>query len=107
MLQFAATARSPEVLEFLIKKFREKRLDLGSSDFKGNTALHYLAKTSRKECNRMKDVASWLATVEIQKKMLKLLLDCSEINPSQKDHKGKGAFSRAPWSLQEYWESLI
>ena len=106
LVQFAATARSPEVLEFLIKKFREKRLDVGSSDLEGNTALHYLAKTCRKECSRMQDVQSWLATVEIQKKMLKLLLDCNEINPSQKDHRGRVAFRYAPGSLQEYWQSL-
>jgi len=68
LLQFAATGRSPEVLAFLIEKFREKRLDLGSSDLKGNTALHYLAKNTRKECSRMKDGPSWLKTLEIQKK---------------------------------------
>ena len=106
LVQFAAKARSPEVLEFLIKKFREKRLDVGSSDLEGNTALHYLAKTCRKECSRMQDVQSWLATVEIRKKMLKLLLDCNEINPSQEDHRGQVAFRYAPGSLQEYWQSL-
>ena len=107
LVQFAAKGRSPEVLEFLIEKFREKRLDLGGSDSKGNTALHYLAKVSKKEYKQEKDWKSWLATVEIRKKMLKLLLDCNEINPSQKDHKERGAFSYATGSLQEYWESLI
>ena len=106
LLQLAAKGRSPEVLEFLIKEFRKKRLDLGSSDFKGNTALHYLAKTSKKECTRTKDWASWLATEEIRKKMLKLLLDCNEINPCQEDHKGNRAFRYANGSLQAYWRSL-
>ena len=106
LVQFAAKARSPEVLAFLIKKFREKRLDVGSSDFKGNTALHYLAKACRKECGRMTDEKAWLAKVEIQKKILKLLLDCNEINSSQKDHRGRVAFVHAPWPLSEYWQSL-
>lgn len=105
LLQFAATARSPEVLAFLIEKFREKGLDLGSSDLEGNTALHYLAKTSKIEGRQMANSA-WLATVEIQKKMLKLLLDCNEIDTSQKDHRGRVAFRYAPWPLSEYWESL-
>ncbi len=104
LLQFAATARSPEVLAFLIEKFREKGLDLGSSDLEGNTALHYLAKTCRIECSQREDRE---VKEEIQKKMLKLLLDCNEIDTSQKDRKrGKAAFRYAPWPLCEYWESL-